>query len=314
MLRVLWRSWSRLEAAFEIERIRSLPMQCKWVDGHEVSPSSTDIYLTTNGYDWRAGPFKKASLYAESYVYLTENYQNYDAHSPKWNHRFHFNPSYANKPKSTLQMIGCYWKSELPMYEDFLKNKKPKYNFGMVLGRKKASANEADIGCFRSEVVAAAKGRSWRYYGTDWFPNDPHYAGESYILGKRNSPVKFNDARKLMADSRFVFALENCHHSKYSLNYLTEKIFHAFLSASVPIYLGCWNVEELLPDGTYIDLRKFNKSVTKTLDYCEAMSDNEYKEYQNRIAEFIHSPRGQAFSCDERFQDLDSKLLKTFGG
>jgi hypothetical protein len=312
-MNIIYTSWSPLEAQFELDKFKTLPMHNRWINGHNTKPQTNDIYLTTNGFDYKPGPFRKASLYAESFVYLAENYQNYDAHSPKWNHRFHFNPLYATKSNSTLQMIGCYWKSELPMYEDFLKSKKPKYNFGMVLGRKKAPTSEADIGYLRSEIVTAAKGRSWRYYGTDWFPNDPHYAGESYIAGKRNSPIKFNDARRLMGDSKFVFAFENCHHHKYSLNYLTEKIFHAFLSASVPIYLGCWNVAELLPDGTYIDFRKFDKSVTKVLDYCEAMSESEYKGYQDRIADFIHSPDGQAFSCDERFLDLDRKLLRTFG-
>jgi hypothetical protein len=312
MHRIIWRSWSSLEAVFELDKLKALPMRNRWVNGHSERPLSGDIYLTTNGYDYKPGPFKKASLYAESFVYLNNHYINFDAHSTRWDQRFHFNPYFASKPNCMLQQIGCFWKSELKTYEQIKSKKKIEYIFGMILGRKKpAPICDGDIGFMRHHIIKYGQNRSFKYYGTDWSKDDSHYGGEAYIVGTRNSPVKFNDARSLMANMKFVFAFENCHHKLYSQNYLTEKIFHAFLSHSVPIYLGCWNVEELIP-GLFIDLRKFEKNVKLAMDYCEKMPDTEYNGYLERIAEFIDG-RGQAFSCDERFLNLDSKLIKVFG-
>lgn len=311
--RILWRSWSPLEAQLELDRFKTLPMHNLWLNGHNNKPQTNDIYLTTNGFDHKPGHFRKATLYAESYVYLTNEYNQYERNTTKWDHRFHFNPHYSEQPRSSEQLIGCWWKSEQPMFEEIRQNKKIKHVFGMVLGRKKHGTTDADIGWMRSEVVKHCRDRSFQYYGTDWFKDDPNYRGEAYVNGHRRTPVKFNDARRLMANSKFVFAFENCRHEKYSVNYLTEKIFHGFLSYSVPIYLGCWNVEKLLDPGLYIDLRQFDLSIPRVLDHCEKMSDSEYNGYLDRIAEFING-KGQDFTCDQRFLDLDRKLTKVFGG
>lgn len=311
--RVVWRSWSRLEAGFELDRMKDLPMQHQWVDGHHVQPQAGDIYLTTNGYDHRQVPCPKATLYAESYVYLRGEYDNWVRNERKWDHRFHFNPKYYGSRRSSQQGIGTWWKCELPLYEELSKNKKIEHTFGMVLGNKGIQKSvPVDFGWFRSKVVDACKASSFRFFGTNWPKETPNYGGEKYVNGARNTPVKFNDARRLMSGAKFVFALENTHDQHYSLNYLTEKIWHGFLSYSVPIYAGAWNVHEMIPPDIFIDLRKFDMDPKKVIDHCEKMSDTEYQGYLDRISEFLHGP-GMQFSCDERFVDLDQKLTKIFG-
>jgi hypothetical protein len=313
--RVIWRSWSKFEADFELRRISHLPLQNNWVDGHKTNPRPGDIYLTTNGYDYRPGNFNKATLYAESYVYLRREYDLYTRNQRKWDHRFHFCPAYAQTPRSSLHRLGCFWKCEMPIFERISESKKIAHTFGMVLGHKKrkgTKTNNCDIGWFRHKIVEAGRGRSFRYYGTDWPKGDPNYGGSVYINGHRGSPLKFTDARELMHDCKFVFAVENCFHNVYSKNYLTEKIFHGFLSCSVPIYLGCWNIEKLIDPGLFIDLRKFDKDPRKAMAYCEKMSDTEYQGYIDRITEFMHGP-AEEFSFDNRFVELDKALVQRYG-
>ena len=304
---IVWRSWSSYEAAFELERIEKLPLQNKWVNGHKIKPNNNDIYLTTNGYDYMPYDCQKVSLYAESYVYLKSEYDNWDKNQNKWTHRFHFNPYYCSN-RCTQQGIGTWWKNELSLFENLRTNKTIKYCFGMVLGNKGVKRSvPCDIGYIRTKIVNTGMNRSFKYYGSRWPHGDKNYGGECYIDGSRGSPVKFHDARRLMGDSKFVFAIENTYDKRYSVNYLTEKIWHGFLSCSVPIYLGAWNVQEIIPPDIFIDFRKFEYNPTKVMDYCEKMSDIEYNGYLDRIDKFLHGD-GLKFSCEERFIDLDMKL------
>ena len=282
------------------------------MNAHDVQPTANDIYLTTNGYDYRTGPFKKACLFAESYVYLRSEYDNWDRNATRYDHRFHFNPNYANTPKSSLQnIIGCWWQDEFGTYEEIKKAKNITHTFGMVLSKKPDRPSvPCEIGFLRSQFVQACRGRSCKYFGSGWDKSDPNYAGEAYVNGARHSPVKFNDARRLMAGAKFVFCAENAFDSRYSVNYLTEKIFHAFLSRSVPIYIGCWNVDEFVPN-LFVDFRKFDRDFKRCLDYCEKMSDSDYQGYLDRIEEFLRGP-AQSMTANSRFLELDTKLHAIF--
>lgn len=309
--KVYWRSWSKLEADFELGRLRGLMPEHEWVDAHKHQPGPGDIYLTTNGYDWRGGSFLKASLYAESYVYLKAEYDKWRTNR-KWNHRFHFNPNYYKLQNCSYQGIGTWWKREISLFEQLKGSKTINHQFGMCLGRKPEDrSNPANLGYIRSEVVRAGRKRSFRYYGTKWPAGDPNYGGEKYLDGHRGTPVKFHDARRLMSDVKFVFVFENTFDEHYSRGYLTEKIWHAFLSRSVPVYAGCWDVEELLPD-VFIDARKFGMNMGRVFEHCERMPDSVYQGYLDRIEEFLCGD-GQKFSCDERFVELDKQLVRVFG-
>jgi hypothetical protein len=316
--RVFWRSWSRLEADYELDRFKGLPFQHEWVDAHKHNPGPEDIWLTTNGYDWRGNcpngtllP-RRATLYAESFQYLRNEYVGFQSNR-QWSHRFHFCPTYTNFPNTTLHLISCYWKQEgLGLFSQTVQNKKPEFTFGMVLAKKPM---ERPLGCefgyMRTKVVEAGQNRSFRHYGAGW-PTSPTYGGEKFVHGHRGSPAKFHDARILMTKAKFVFCLENIHDPIYSVNYLTEKIFHGFLSASVPIYAGAWNVEHLIPPDIFIDLRKFDMDPAKAMDHCEKMSDTEYQGYLDRIGAWLTGP-GQSFSMEERYTVLDRHLTRIFG-
>jgi len=314
-MRVLYTSWSPLEAEFELSKLAGLPFQNTWLNGHKNMPRKGDLWLTTNGYNWRGGNFHKASLFWESYTYLRNEYVNWKKNFTKWSHRFHFNDKYANDKNCTKIQIGTHWNCEYNDYEEIKKSKKIDHTFGMVLGNKgdkKPGNEECNVGYLRKRIVNAGRGRSFRYFGTAWPKDDPNYGGEAYIQGHRGSPVKFNDARKLMAGAKFVFAVENTYHPVYSINYLTEKIWHAFFSYSVPIYFGCYNVESLLPPGTFIDLRKYISDFSRAFDFCEKMPDSEYQGYLDRIEEWLGGP-GRQYSCESRFSQLDNAIKRVFG-
>lgn len=316
--KVVWTSWSKVEADFELERIATLGLQHAWVSAHRVAPAPEDIWLTTNGGSYIDGPYKKATVTAESYQYLVSDYENY-ATDTRWDHRFHFNPLYYRYPRASHLNIMTWWLTEKTLFDATLRNKSPEFTFGMVLGKKPAKRMPYEFGWYRSVVVEKARDRSFRYYGfgkddkgNGWSTDDPNFAGEAYVHGHRGTPAKFHDARILMSKAKFVFCFENIHDPVYSLNYMTEKIFHGFIAAAIPIYCGCWNIHELISPDLFIDIRQFDYDIVKVMDHCEAMSDTTYMGYLERIAQFLEGP-GRQFSYESTFQNLDQQLLQVFG-
>ncbi len=179
--------------------------------------------------------------------------------------------------------------------------------FGMVHGHKEKSTKSYDIGWLRSDIVKACKNKSFIYYGNGWKP-DKNYAGESYPSNSRDTPDKFKDARKLMAPVKFTFCIENLYCQHFSTNYLTEKIFNGFLSYSVPIYVGCANVEEIIDPTLFIDLRKFDFNIDNVIKYCEKMPDSEYNQYLERIEEFLNT-KAKALTFNHQLLNVN-KILR----
>jgi len=309
-MRIFWKSWSRGECEFELQRLKenNVPLQNIWINAHDnQNYAPGDVLLTTNGYDFRPGPWKKVTWVAESYQYLPNEYNNW-ARDQKWDLRLHFNPHYCGQYNCSHHGIMTWWRREIELFEKTVKNKKPEFIFGMVLGKKPVDRSQPWMfGWYRTEVVNKLQGRSFRHFGSGHWPPSPYFGGEAYVDGNRGTPIKFHDARILMAKAKFVWCLENIHDNYYSLNYLTEKIWHGFLSASVPIYCGCGNVQDLIPPDIFIDVRKFNYDVSAICDFCEKMPDSEYQGYLDRIGEFLRGP-GQKFTCEESFLELDRKL------
>lgn len=311
--RVLWTSWSRFEANYELERMSGLALQHEWLSAHLTAPQENDIWLTTNGGNFFPGPFKKATVVAESYQYLVSEYENFP-HDTRWDLRFHFNPHYCGYPKAAHLNIMTWWLEEKKLFDASARNKSAEFDFGMVLGKKPAQRQAYEFGWYRTQVVEKARGRSFRYYGfgkdengAGWDTSDPNYGGEAYVHGHRGTPAKFHDARILMSKARFVFCFENIHDPVYSVNYMTEKIFHGFIAAAIPIYCGCWNIEELISPDLFIDIRQFDYDIERVMNHCEAMNETEYAGYIERINAFLEGS-GKIFSCENTFSELDRKL------
>jgi hypothetical protein len=56
---------------------------------------------------------------------------------------------------------------------------------------------------------------------------------------------------------RFFFAPEALYHELWSYDWVTERLWNAFKAKTVPVYYGCYNIEEVVPKDLYIDYRDF---------------------------------------------------------
>jgi hypothetical protein len=97
-----------------------------------------------------------------------------------------------------------------------------------------------------------------------------------------------------MKDYKFAIAYENV---KDELGYITEKIFDVFIAGCVPIYWGAKNITSYVPENCFIDRRKFNTNEA-LYDYLNSMPDHQYREYLDKIEEYLRSEQAQQFSSE----------------
>jgi hypothetical protein len=92
--------------------------------------------------------------------------------------------------------------------------------------------------------------------------------------------------------------------------YISEKIWDAFASGTIPVYLGPQNIQKLVPENCFIDYRKF-KSNESMYSYIKNMSSQEISKYQENIQLFLEmEAKGGKFS-DIYFVEKFISQIKT---
>lgn len=87
-------------------------------------------------------------------------------------------------------------------------------------------------------------------FKVSWYGFSP--MPKQYYLGPVESKLE------ILSKVKFTICTENCYDSIYSHNYFTEKIPETIGSGAVPLYMGCYNIDDFEFDkDSYIDLRSF---------------------------------------------------------
>jgi hypothetical protein len=89
---------------------------------------------------------------------------------------------------------------------------------------------------------------------------------------------------KLIALKEFKFSL--CFENTIQKNYISEKFWDAVLIDTVPIYIGCDNINEYIPEDCFINLKTFEYDlVSEKIKYILDNSDDLYKSYLPKLKE-----------------------------
>ncbi|WP_173179008.1 glycosyltransferase [Desulfosarcina ovata] len=108
-----------------------------------------------------------------------------------------------------------------------------------------------------------------------------------------------------LSSYRYSLCFENIYHSKWSKGYLTEKILHCLMCGTVPIYLGCSNIENYIPRNCFIDFRDF--SDLDALDsFLGETNDDQYQKYIVNIRKWIEAGNLDKFSMYHIYDKLAS--------
>jgi len=127
-----------------------------------------------------------------------------------------------------------------------------------------------------------------------------YYPEKLALYGKRGWGFRFkpifkgfaDNKSKILSQHKFNYCFENWQNDYH---YISEKIFESFDSYCIPIYLGSTRINELIPEETFIDARKF-KSIQDLHDYLENMNEETYNTYIDAIKAFNKTKMRYIFS------------------
>jgi hypothetical protein len=123
--------------------------------------------------------------------------------------------------------------------------------------------------------------------------------GEMYrgVIGEKNPNYSSIDIFKHRRDkvkrvNEYLFSLvcENSYHEFWSWDYITEKIWDAFMAKTVPVYYGCYNIEQRIPRDLYVDYRNF-KTDNELSEYLTGFPKAKYINMVNRAFDFYKQQR-----------------------
>jgi hypothetical protein len=104
---------------------------------------------------------------------------------------------------------------------------------------------------------------------------------------KRPVPSKL----EVLKNYKFCICYENTRDVR---GYITEKIFDCFAAGVVPVYWGASNVGEYIPEGCFIDRRRF-KDDQEVYDFLKKITKEEYERFQKCAEAYLKSEKAQAF-------------------
>jgi len=123
-------------------------------------------------------------------------------------------------------------------------------------------------------------------YGRPPFVQLPNYRGELTPHFQKFATL---------AQYRFSLCFENIYDPFWSKGYLSEKLLDCLMCGTVPIYLGCHNIEEYIPTECFIDFRQFEDN-SEFDEFMHGISDSEYRSYVEHIRNWVNAGNLKQYS------------------
>lgn len=217
-----------------------------------------------------------------------------------------------NKIKDRVIEIHHPTYHNVPNDENLTKNWKSwneRSNEIVFIANNKSSKHHSELYSLRLQLADLLYKKS--KYKVSWYGQIP--IKRSYFKGTIHSK------QEILTNVKFSVCTENSYDPVFTHGYFTEKMPDVWLAGTVPIYMGCYNINDYnFQDVLYIDLRKFVKKVGKQfkinenalINQIENFSEQKYQNFQNKIInKLINSQKlKQITSFDSAYE----KIVKTF--
>lgn len=133
-----------------------------------------------------------------------------------------------------------------------------------------------------------------------WFHAHGRLEMDVYGVPPMNTPnYKGKAASKLdtLRMYRYALCFENLYHPVWSQGYVTEKIFDCMYADCVPVYYGAYNIENYIPEGCFVDFRKF-RGFADLDAFLAGQTDRDYLDYVRNIRSFLRGNNAAyRYSC-----------------
>jgi len=171
---------------------------------------------------------------------------------------------YSLKGVDQSKLRKLYWQqTHKGVLDDFWQREERLNRIVMINGNHKPVSRNGDLYSTRIEALAVlAKvdavdlyGRGWERW---WSRNSmwlPYWRHRSTLMSIYKGACK----SKFEVLSQYAFAL--CFENMEMEGYITEKLFDCLYAGTIPLYLGAKDISDLIPEGVYIDCRKYTSWV-----------------------------------------------------
>jgi len=181
---------------------------------------------------------------------------------------------------------------------------KERSNEIVIIANNKSSSHESSIYNLRTELADYFH-KYHKSHKVSWYGNIP--MNRPYYKGKIDG-----DKYDILKKVKFSICTENSYHSKFSYNYFTEKLPECWLGGAVPLYMGCYNIDNFgFSKSSYIDLRDhYAKHNYDDLSYI--LTNFNIDDYNNTIKGIDYNVH-QSKLFDKISHELEmSKIIDVF--
>jgi FkbM family methyltransferase len=165
----------------------------------------------------------------------------------------------------------------------------------MISGDKKSSVH----GELYSKRIEAAQ---WFHDHSD-IPFDV-YGQPPFQLPNYRGPLTPHSQKFVtLAEHRYSVCFENIYDPFWSKGYVSEKLLDCLMCGTVPIYLGCYNIEEYIPLQCLIDFRQF-KDYAALDQFLHDITDSQYGAYIEHIRNWVNEGNLSHYSMHRIYDKL----------
>lgn len=177
----------------------------------------------------------------------------------------------------------------------------------VIIANNKSAAHHSELYSLRTYLADVLD--AYSKYKVSWYGqipiNRPYYRGE----------VK--NKKEILSRVKFSICTENSYDPKFTHNYFTEKMPDVWASGAVPIYMGCYNIDEIGPtEGSYIDLRPLVEKHQRSWKIKKQQLNNmivnfDNEQYQNYVSS-LHKIHDSGILRKHAYDNLYNKMINTF--
>jgi len=178
----------------------------------------------------------------------------------------------------------------------------------VIIANNKSSKHHSELYSLRLQMADVLDAAST--FKVSWYGQIP--IKRSYYRGR------IEDKQKVLGKVKFSLCTENSYDPIYTHNYFTEKMPDVWEAGAVPIYMGCFNIDDFgIFDHSYIDLRTYIEKRGKgwlikkkpLLDRIEHYDKNRHAEYLVNLKNLYKSDKiYNAHSYERAYM----KIIDTF--
>jgi hypothetical protein len=202
-----------------------------------------------------------------------------------------YNSKFYNDYKDRLNMrlvSGCLSCNAYYHLDDF-KSYDERIPGACILNRVYNTGKEGDIVMLRVEIADNLDLPVHVWSHVRW--------GGAKFKGKVPSPIHYghiNHLRKIN-EYRFCICFESSYHEYWSWDFITERMFNCFKAKTVPIYIGCYNIEQHVPKELFIDFREFyhprRRDYRKLSQHLVSFPKNQWEDMTEKAFEWNKTNR-----------------------